>query len=410
MVDVLEELELYFDIDIFIDDNYTPSHSISNRYKIINHANFPSLYASYDITLYQVGNNPHHLYMINYIMQYPGVIELHDYRIDYLYRLLPQELQVYAQENSISEVFPMREHFGHIPNANPVNKYLIEKALGVLVHNNYSKVNLLKQNWYVPFKAVNLYAKVPTKQVDTLAIRSKLSIGHDEIAIASMGMVTAYKHIDVILKTIARLEMEYQGNFRFIIIGHINEDFEETLRRLIAELRLKDRVTIAEYVDMTTFYEYIHACDIFINLRSFYNGESSGAVSRIMACGKPCIVNKVGSFAELPSDACIQITTDPSKIEEELLINLKELTRDKRLSEAIGVRAAEYATSELNIKNLVKEMRDFFILCKEKKIHSKRVMLDNIAKFICYNSFNDIAYAYEYASVYIASLWEKEFE
>lgn len=407
-VDILQELRQHFTIELFIDDNYTPSPNISRQFKVLKHSEFPSLHEEYDLTLYQVGNNPDHVYMVDYILQYPGIIELHDYRVDYLYRLLPSDIQEYAHANSITEVYPSHEYFGYATNPNPVNKYLIEKSLGVIIHNNYAKMGLLKQNWYIPYKVINLSVNAPSTTESNEGLRAKLGFEKNEIILATFGRVTAYKHIDKTLRAISQLRNSCEGEIRFIIVGNIDSDMVETINRLLSDLNLKDSVTITGHVELDTFYDYIQISDICINLRSFYNGESSGAVARIMSCAKPCLVSNIGSFSEFPSDTCVQVTTDEDLLESELIYKLGELLQNRKLRDKIGSSALNYAMNELNVKKLAVEMRDFLILSMNNDIHKKRVTIDNLAKFMCYNKFTDLAWVFDYACKYLAEVWKKE--
>lgn len=42
------------------------------------------------------------------------------------------------------------------------------------------------------------------------------------------------------------------------------------------------------------------AADVCVNLRYPYNGESSASFMRLLGKGKCTIVNRIGSFAEVP--------------------------------------------------------------------------------------------------------------
>ena len=60
--------------------------------------------------------------------------------------------------------------------------------------------------------------------------------------------------------------------------------------------------------------EWLTACDVAINLRSPYWGETSASTLRILAAGTPVIVSNVGSFAELPAAACVKLSTDEADL------------------------------------------------------------------------------------------------
>ena len=56
------------------------------------------------------------------------------------------------------------------------------------------------------------------------------------------------------------------------------------------------------------------ACDVLVNLRSPTMGETSGAVIRGLALGKPMLVSDVGWFSELPDDAVLKIPVDEYEV------------------------------------------------------------------------------------------------
>ena len=57
------------------------------------------------------------------------------------------------------------------------------------------------------------------------------------------------------------------------------------------------------------------ACDVLVNLRSPTMGETSGAVIRGLALGKPMLVSDVGWFSELPDEAVLKIPVDEYEVQ-----------------------------------------------------------------------------------------------
>lgn len=99
--------------------------------------------------------------------------------------------------------------------------------------------------------------------------------------------------------------------------------------------------------------------DICLNLRYPYNGETSGSLMRILAKGRCVIVNDIGSFSEIPDNACIKLPSveNMGEINEpnEIYNVLKRLVENpgERLEKASYAR--EYAEKILDIKYIAKK-------------------------------------------------------
>lgn len=390
--DILMELRRFFHIDIFIDDGYTPNDSdIIQNFTIKNHKEFQPVSMDYDLIIYQIGTNPNHAYMIDYIIGYPGLIYLHDYSIAYLYLVLPSALK-----DRLAEAYPSTDE--EFLFSNPLNKCVLDKALGIVVHNNYSRDGLRNQSCLVPIKQINLYAKITPKMQNKAELKKEINLELDELIISSFGFAAKSKHIDRILEVFSELVRKYPNiKLRYIIVGKLIEGADFSVHELLEKYRIEKYVTITGYVDMDTFYKYLQTTDICVNLRGVYQGESSASLARIMACGKPCIVSDIGSFAELPSDVCVKITSDNVKLETELLQQLENLITNEKLRESIGSNAHKYAEENLNIVKIAEEMRDFFVYITNNNSNTRRRLVGNLASFLCNNFYYDVGTAFDYA-------------
>ena len=74
---LLPFLKKYCDIDLIIDEGYTPSNNfVKNNFKVKSITEFER--KNYDVLLYNLGNNLFHEYIYKTIMKYPGFVIVHD--------------------------------------------------------------------------------------------------------------------------------------------------------------------------------------------------------------------------------------------------------------------------------------------------------------------------------------------
>ena len=76
---------------------------------------------------------------------------------------------------------------------------------------------------------------------------------------------------------------------------------QSTPGQVAEELGVADRVHITGFLDFDEFAAAIAACDLCLNLRYPTAGETSAALLRTLALGRPTVVSDYAQFAELPS-------------------------------------------------------------------------------------------------------------
>jgi glycosyltransferase involved in cell wall biosynthesis len=116
----------------------------------------------------------------------------------------------------------------------------------------------------------------------------------------------------------------------------------------IARRGLSDHVAISGYVGIETFNEYLRAVDVCLTLRYPSNGETSGALLRMLVHGKPSIVSNIGSFANFPDETVHKIPT-PDRSDDEIgdiTAAMRLLSENTAYREQISASAAAYMHRE----------------------------------------------------------------
>jgi len=398
--DILIELHKYFDFDIFIDDGYQPDNpNIVSRFDILSHDEFEQKKDKYDAIMYQVGNNPHHLYMVPYILKYPGIIVLHEFVLDYLYRCLPEQYKKIAKQACVTDTYPDTDLTG-----NPMNKYLLDNATCIIVHSRYSKIKILEQNFAKTIRRVAHYVNPMSTTFNGALLKQKYGV-QDFFVFSSVGFVTYSKRIGPTLIAFARLIAEFPNiQFKYIIVGRVDADRDEEIQAITKKYNLCEHVVITGYTESQEFLEYIQLSDVCINLRYPYGGETSGSVSRIIGMGKPCIVNDVGSFGEIPDDCCLKLPINIENEIDNIYNGMRTLFLDKDYRDQLSENAARHVEAKMNISKIGRTYSSVLKDSIQEKCCDALGLLHKMAFFLCNNFFHGSLSATKHATALISQL------
>jgi glycosyltransferase involved in cell wall biosynthesis len=373
-VDILNALSKYFDIDVYIDDNYKPECEVNDGIKIYNHRQFKKNAILYQEIIFQVGNSGYHVYMWEYIKKYQGLIVLHDYNL----HPYVQHHAIYLGKNNwnlyreiLLEDFDERsidDYITHIKNGTTVikqnemelNGFIVNYAKKIIVHSNEAREKLLKKNIYRNVRTIHSYAKIEPL-IDNNIIKSKLNIDKDTIIMASFGHIQETKRALPILKAFNRLCKEHD-NIKYYFVGKPDKSIQASIQSFIKENSLEDKVIITGYTPIDEFTQYIDLADICFNLRFPYNGETSGSLMRILAKGKCVVVNNIGSFGEIPNECCIKLPS-AEKMSTEAEVDaiykamVKLIKEENRVN--LSKNARKFAEDKLDINIISKQYANF---------------------------------------------------
>ncbi|CAL1240543.1 glycosyltransferase [Candidatus Methylocalor cossyra] len=330
------------------------------------------------IHLYHLGNNPDHVYMLPMAMERPGIVVLHDVSLHYLIdcatlrwggfsdytaflwreygalgRLLGEQFEQYRWRE--------RAMFYELP----MTRTLLERAKGVVVHSAFAYFKVKAQCPDAPVTLIPHHLSPAAGAVDGLdrrSLRRKLGLDDVELVLLSLGFITRTKQIATVFQVLARLR-EALPPFRYVLGGaRLPEQFD--VDREVARYELEDVVTITEYLDQTTFFEYIAAADLVINLRYPTGGETSGTLIRALGCGACVVVVDHGPFAELPDDICVKVPWS-DRFGEDLEAALLACLRNPAGCRETGARAKRYLGQRHAIANSAAAYRRLLLDAKD---------------------------------------------
>lgn len=362
-VDLLSQLENVFDIDVYI-DQYSADYEEKENVHIYSAKKFPRRYKMYDRIIYQVGNSLYHEYMFPYIKKYPGIVVLHDYNLRsvleavYLFKtkktgkFIENFMEDYDQEEKDTYMRQLNTPYNL---SYEVNGFVTNYAQKIIVHSVFAKRKLLEKDISRNISYIPHYAVIERKP-EIGKIRKELKIEEKCFLFASFGHIHETKRILPILDAFGRICMEISSiNVKLYLIGKMDEELKDRFYTKVRELNISDRVFVSGYLPLDSFLKYIDAADVCLNLRYPYNGESSGTLMRSLAKGKCVIVNRIGSFGEVPENACVMIDDAAEMSESEEIGQIyKAMRRTMAAPFRKGVQneAIKYAKSNLDLEKI----------------------------------------------------------
>ncbi|MGE0103488.1 MAG: glycosyltransferase [Blastocatellales bacterium] len=335
--------------------------------------------APFDLCLYHLGNNPYHEFVYDRALKTPGVIVLHEHCLHHLiaWRTLGREAReayrdemFYAYGRNGARIADMRS-YGAVSSEYqqfllPLNRRLIERSLGILVHNEYAASQLEGLQGDVPVGIVRHHLSPVALELDRFDredCRRSLGIPDDAFVLSSHGFVTESKRIPVVLRAFKRL-LNLVPNAYYVIVGE--DHWRWSVAPLIEEMDLGDRVRITGYVTEKDFFRYLKAVDCIVNLRYPTAGETSGTLIRSLGAGKPVIVSDFGQFGDLPDEICLKVALGPNE-EKDLGARLQALAYRPNLRERLGRSAAEWVRRECDISRSAAGYLEFADRVSRKK-------------------------------------------
>ena len=385
--DLLPYLVEHFQVDLYLDSGYSPTGEfVLEHCRWYDHRAFEQQMEqeSYLAVWYQLGNSSYHAYMIGYILKHGGIITMHDYGLGGLVHWLsceltresPNRLDLYeelvygygkADANAILE----RMQQGKLPPHELadenifLNRRVFERSIGVIVHNRWAYDMATKDFPDYPHdclkrvpQGVPALARPAPEEIST--IRERLGIAEDALVVGTFGLLGVPKRVTTCVKAFAGLARENKKAI-LLLVGESPSTYLEPLQ-LIEKHALAERVLITGHVDFESFYDYMKACDIVLNLRYPTHGETSASLLRALSLAKPAIVSNAGSFTELPEDVVSKAAYGPDD-EDDVTEKLMLLAQDAELRHRMGENAHSYVMEHHSMNTVSGEYADFIINC-----------------------------------------------
>jgi glycosyltransferase involved in cell wall biosynthesis len=327
----------------------------------------------FDLAVYQMGNSRGHDFLYDLVSRVPGLLVLHElvlhharaaqfleaeavrawradpgsvaakehaapvleaWRAELVYSYPDQgERLVAAQLGTVGDL---------LPYAYPLFRIPVEASRFVAVHNRFTAAAIHAEVPGTPVACVPMPAS--RVAVDARAVRerrARLGFGEGELVVGVFGLLTPEKRPASVARAVARVAAA-NGSIRLMLVGPVPEP-----ARLEAELErlgVRGRTVLTGRVALAELAEHIEAADIVAHLRYPTARETSAALLRVLAQGRPAIVSDLEHQADLPADVVLRV--DPADEEQALAAALARLAGDAGLRRALGQAAAAFVARE----------------------------------------------------------------
>jgi glycosyltransferase involved in cell wall biosynthesis len=252
---------------------------------------------SYDAIIYTIGNSHHYVDAYDLLMQYPGIVWLHDARLYGLY------LNYALTRHKTRAGAFMRDKLKFMYGSSlplPKDKELAtvawyQKNDGValtaeiaanaemlIVHSEHA-LRLVERDVRGRDLPPSLVVPLAIPELPDVDVPSR---NQDGALIASFGIVHPVKEPETLLGALALM-----NGTRLALVGPIEDDYRKELEGLALRLGVADRVTITGRLDYTDYVRWLRQADCAVQLRRVAHGESSATVNDCIAAGVPVLTN-----------------------------------------------------------------------------------------------------------------------
>jgi glycosyltransferase involved in cell wall biosynthesis/predicted SAM-dependent methyltransferase len=356
--ELLPVLALYYDIEVIVSQQAISDPWINANCPIRSVVWFQQNASVYDRVLYHFGNSPFHSHLFGLLRQHPGVVMLHDFFLSGV--LAHDEMTDDRPRAWVDALFQshgyqaVQMRFSEIETHKVIEKYpanleVLQNALGVIVHSQYSKY--LARKWYGENASdswnVIPLLRVPALKVDNLGDRISLNLKKDDFIICSFGLLDPNKLNQRLLDVWLKSSLSKNEHCKLVFVGENHGgEYGAELLKTIKKSGLTKRISITGWADSTVFRQYLAVADIAVQLRTLSRGETSAAALDCMNYGLPTIVNANGSMADLPRDAVWMLPDEFT--DAELAEALESLWQEGGLRKRLADRAREVINTQHN--------------------------------------------------------------
>jgi glycosyltransferase involved in cell wall biosynthesis len=302
-----------------------------NAFRVVAAAEAEAAADGFDLAVYQLGNNPHHEFIYRQALRRAGLVVLHEVVLHHL--IVEMTL---ARGDAGAYVDTMRRNHGaagaafaegraaglHGEIGNflfPASVELASSALAVIVHNDYASERL--RSWGVATRIEVIghpFAERPGDRggaghASRLATRRALGAEAGDRLVGLFGFVTSAKRIAVVMEAFARAAHR-DSRLRLAVVGEPAPNIDlDSIAKAYAVGPGLWRST--GYVAEESFDRYLEAVDAVVNLRYPTAGETSGALIRTFAIGRPVAVSQYAQFAEYPPEVAAPIPIGAGEVD-----------------------------------------------------------------------------------------------
>jgi len=323
----------------------------------------------YDLAVYQMGNGTAHAFLYDHLSRVPGLLMLHDLVLhhsraahfleaDAVREWRDRPADEAARERARPWLDRWREellytypeagerlfaaHLGTVgsllPYAYPLFRVPVEASRLVAVHNAFMAEAVRAE---VPEAAVAVVPLPAAREAvdpgSVVALRRRLGIAGDAVVVGAFGLLTPEKQIETVARAVARAAT-WNGRVRLLLAGPVPD--RRHLDHLLDRVGIAGRTVVTGRVPLAELAVHIEAADIVVHLRYPTGRETSAALLRVLAQGRPTVVSDLAHQADIPGPAVVR--ADPTDEEGAVTRAILGLAGDVEARRRLGREAAAF--------------------------------------------------------------------
>jgi glycosyltransferase involved in cell wall biosynthesis len=366
-VDVLNQLAREHELHVFHSQGAVDPWALPTGVRVHHARGFLARHRErpFDLAIYQMGNGAAHDFLYEPLRAVPGLLVLHDLVLHHararMFLESPEAL-AYARDTGSAErrrelqavlagysaevaySYPTaagrldRVHLNTtgplLPYAYPLFRLPVESSRLVATHNSFMAEAVRAEVAEMEVAVIPMSATPRTvAPAAVAALREWLGLAPGDFVVGSFGLLTREKQIETLARAVARAA-RHLPSLRLLLVGPAPGGLG--LTSLLDRLGVLRRTVITGRVPLWTWPAHMEAADVVVNLRYPTARETSAALLRLLAQGRPTVVSDLEHLAELPEDAVIRADlTDEEGAVTRAILRLAETPRlRKTLSEA----------------------------------------------------------------------------
>jgi len=312
--ELLPELSRHYDIEVIVSQGEVTDPWVRSNCPIRDVNWFRDNARNFTRVLYHFGNSAFHSHMFDLLVEFPGVVVLHDFFLSHIIAHMDFLRQTplgwagslfHAHGWSAIHARSQAKDNADVVWKYPCNLEVLQQAQGVIVHSEYAR--RLACEWYGA-KAADDWAVIPLLRcpaikTDRSAARRKLRVEESDFVVCSFGMLGPAKLNHRLLTAWLASPLAADPHCRLVFVGQNNDGVYGTdLACSIHGSRAASRIKITGWVDAENYREWLVGADVGVQLRKLSRGETSAAVLDCMNYGLATIVNAQGSILDVLAD------------------------------------------------------------------------------------------------------------
>jgi glycosyltransferase involved in cell wall biosynthesis len=360
--EVLRLLAGHHALDLFHDQESVESSRLPAQCRVFRASEFAARHSErpYDLAIYQLGNGAAHAFIYDLLPRVPGLLVLHDLVLHHARALMfldSEAARAYARdpanialrkealkdleryEAETAYCYPAqaerlsRVHLGTVgallPYAYPLFRLPVEASRVTAVHNAFMADAIRDEVPGVRVTTIPMAAqRVTVSDSDAAAVRRRYWLAPDDYVVASFGLLTREKRIETVARAVARAAV-HLPKLRLLLVGPVPDRNE--LLEMLGGLGIAKRTVVAGRVAFEELPVHMEVADLAVHLRYPTARETSAALLRLLAQGRPVVVSDLAHQAEIPADVVVRADVGDEEGEvTRAILNLAERPHQRR--------------------------------------------------------------------------------